>query len=163
MMTVRCYLAPSAIEGFGVFTKQAIKKGEEVWRYVPEFDVSYSMDQIAKMPEHIREFMDRYTYVNPFEPDKVILDADEGRFMNHASDPNVDFTDDAVGRATRDIAANEELTCDYACFTIGPVEFQPPRHRTTSQPAEVLVAAPPAAHIGLNGNGHLNGSAAELQ
>src|SRR5690606_9206379 len=58
MMTVRCYLAPSSIEGFGVFTTIPIRKGQEVWRYNPDFDLSYSQEKIAQMPEHIREFMD---------------------------------------------------------------------------------------------------------
>ena len=145
MMTVRCYLAPSSIEGLGVFATVPIRKGEEVWRYNPDFDLSYPVDRIAAAPEHIREFMERYTYVNPFDPTMVILDADEARFMNHSDTPNVDFSDDACGRAVRDIAADEELTCDYACFTAGELVFQPPRHRTAVAEANghVSAAAPP--------------------
>lgn len=130
MMTVRCYLAPSSIEGLGVFTAVRIRKGDEVWRYDPDFDLSYPIDKIATAPEHIREFMDRYTYVHPFDPTRVILDADEARFMNHSDRPNVDFSSDISGRALRDIFVDEELTCDYACFTSGEIVFQPPRHRT---------------------------------
>ena len=132
MMKVRCYLAPSTIEGLGVFTSVSITAGEEVWRYDADFDPSYPIEKIATAPEHIREFMERYTYVNPFDRTKVILDADEARFMNHSESPNVDFSDDASGRALRDIAAGEELTCDYACFTEGEIVFQPPRHRTAN-------------------------------
>ena len=138
MMTVRCYLAPSLIEGFGVFASVPIKAGDEVWRYNPDFDLSYPIEKIANAPDHIREFMDRYTYVNPFDPTKVILDADEARFMNHSDYPNVDFTSDISGRALRDIAADEEFTCDYACFTVGEISFQPPRHKTNgTAPVEI--------------------------
>lgn len=130
MMTVRCYLAPSLIEGLGVYTSVPIKRGSEVWRYNPDFDLSYPIAKIAAAPDHIREFMDRYTYVNPFDRTQVILDADEARFMNHSDDPNVDFSSDISGRALRDIAIDQELTCDYACFTVGEISFQPPRHKT---------------------------------
>jgi len=130
MMTVRCYLAPSPIEGLGVYSAVSIREGEEVWRYNPDFDLSYPTAKIASSPDHIQEFMDRYSYVNPFDPSQVILDADEARFMNHSDTPNVDFTSDISGRALRDIAADEELTCDYACFTVGEISFQPPRHKT---------------------------------
>ena len=130
MMNVRCYLAPSPIEGLGVYTSVSIREGEEVWRYNPDFDLSYPTAKIASAPDHIREFMERYSYVNPFNPSQVILDADEARFMNHSDMPNVNFTSDISGRALRDIGADEELTCDYACFTVGEISFQPPRHKT---------------------------------
>ena len=36
--------------------------------------------------------------------------------MNHADDPNSDFSDEGGARATRDIAAGEEITCNYGHF-----------------------------------------------
>ncbi|WP_137700862.1 SET domain-containing protein [Marimonas lutisalis] len=129
MMMVRCYLAPSAIEGLGVFTATQIRPGDLVWFYDPRFDVSYFRDEVEKAPAHFRDFLERYTYDHPTDPDRVVLDCDEGRFMNHSSMPNVDLTDPARGIATRAIAIGEELTCDYAHFTTGAVEFQPSRHQ----------------------------------
>ncbi len=144
MMSIRCYLAPSEIEGLGVFAAVPVRKGQEIWRYNPDFDLSYPITRISEAPEHIREFMERYTYVNPFDPTMVILDADEARFMNHSNDPNVDFASDVCGRAARDIAVGEELTCDYACFTVGEIVFQAPRHRTASAIVEANGTAHPA-------------------
>ena len=129
MMMVRCYLAASAIEGLGVFTHASIKKGHLVWRYDPRFDVSYFKDDLATVPAHFREFLERYTYSHPTDADMVVLDCDEGRFMNHAKAPNIDMSTPHRGVATRDIHAGEELTCDYGQFTAGKVAFQPPRHR----------------------------------
>ena len=128
-MTVRCYLAPSAIEGLGVFTANHISHGELVWKFDPEFDQVFSLDYIKRQPEHIREFLERYTYAHPSDPTRIVLDSDEGRFMNHADNPNTDFSDPEYGVALRDISVGEELTCDYSRFTIGPVVHQPPRHR----------------------------------
>ena len=62
----------------------------------------------------------------------VILDADEARFMNHSDDPNLDFSSDVCGRAARDIAADEELTCEHAFFTVGEIVSQAPQHGTIS-------------------------------
>jgi hypothetical protein len=46
----------------------------------------------------------------------MVVEFDNGRFMNHAQSPNTDFTDANVGWAIRDIAAGEELTCNYSEF-----------------------------------------------
>ena len=132
MMTVRCYLAPSAIEGLGVFAAEPIARGDIVWRFDPEFDRAIERGAIEDASEQTREFMERYTYDHPTDPDYVILDADEGRFMNHSGTPNLDFSYPDRGVARCDIAADEELTCDYNAFNDGPVVFQPPRHRVTS-------------------------------
>jgi hypothetical protein len=131
MMMVRCYLAPSSIEGLGVFSTVDIKKGDLVWKYDPRFDVSIAKDDLENTLPHIREFLERYTYDHPWEAGKLVLDGDEGRFMNHSDSPNVDLSLVDRGIALRDIPAGEELTCDYADFTQGAIEFQPPRHKVT--------------------------------
>ncbi|WP_172293819.1 SET domain-containing protein [Pseudoruegeria sp. HB172150] len=131
MMMVRCYLAPSRIEGLGVFAHTDIRKGGLVWLYDPRFDVSYEREDIERAPKHFREFLERYTYEHPGDPDRVVLDCDEGLFMNHADVPNLDLSNPSRGVATRLIPAGEELTCHYGQFTVGRVEFQPPRHRVS--------------------------------
>lgn len=128
MMMVRCYLAPSTIEGLGVFTAVDIRKGGLVWLYDSRFDVSYQTEDLERAPLHFREFMERYTYPHPNDPERVILDCDEGRFMNHATKPNVDLSNPSRGVATCHIPANSELTCNYGQFIDGAIEFQPTRH-----------------------------------
>jgi SET domain-containing protein len=46
----------------------------------------------------------------------TVLEFDNGRFMNHSDAPNTDFTDPDTGWAIRDIAAGEEITCNYRDF-----------------------------------------------
>jgi len=142
MMLVPTYLAPSAIEGLGVFTRRPLRAGEMVWRFDRRFDLVIAVADIAAADTHVREFMDRYTYPLPADPERfVVLDGDEGRFMNHADDPNCEFPPRGLeGWARRDIAADEELTCDYAGFTYGPMVFQPARH-LLHRPATASVAA----------------------
>lgn len=130
MMLVPTYLAPSSIEGLGVYSRVPIKKGDLVWRFDRVFDQVIPVAAIEAAPPHIQEFMDRYTYPLPSDPENfVVLDADEGRFMNHADEPNCIFpADGETGWAARDIEVGEELTCHYSHFMIGEVSFQPPRH-----------------------------------
>ena len=132
MMTVRCYLAPSKIEGLGVFCRDPIAKGDAIWVLDPRFDRLIPVADADAAEPHVREFIDRYTYPHEDHPGFLVLDADEGRFMNHADKPNTDFTHADRGVALVDIPAGTELTCDYRCFTVGELEFQPPRHNVVS-------------------------------
>ena len=132
MMTVRCYLGPSKIEGLGVFCHDPIKKGDVIWLFDARFDRLIPVEDIDSAPEQMREFLDRYSYPMIGYPGQMVLDVDEGRFMNHSDSPNTDFTAPDAGYALRDIPAGEELTCDYASFTVGEIVFQPPRHRVAN-------------------------------
>lgn len=129
MMTVRCYLAPSLIEGLGVFSSEDIKKGQNVWRHDPLFDISFPETALDTVEPHVREFIERYSYPDFKRPGYLILESDEGRFMNHADDPNLDFSDNVHGIARWDIPAGTELTCHYSTFTIGEISMQPSRHK----------------------------------
>lgn len=46
----------------------------------------------------------------------LIVELDNGRFMNHSVEPNTRFDDPDAGFTRRAIRAGEELTCDYAEF-----------------------------------------------
>ena len=129
MMTVRCYLAPSPIEGLGVFCHDDLKAGDVVWRPEPTLDVRIPVSFVETAAPHVREFLERYSYPDFADHSMVVLESDEGRFMNHADEPNLDFTDQAMGVARWDIPAGTELTCHYSTFTIGVIEMQPPRHK----------------------------------
>lgn len=128
MMMKPCYLAPSKIEGLGVHCREDVKKGELIWKFMGEFDRLIPISEMEAAPPHIRDFLERYTYPHPGHPGMVVLDADEGRFMNHSPTPNVDCAHPENGIALVDIPAGTELTCDYGSFIHGTLEFQPSRH-----------------------------------
>jgi SET domain-containing protein len=148
MITVRCYLAPSAIEQLGVFAADPIQKGEVAWRFDPLLDQMIPEEVLAARPLHVREFLERYGYPHHERPGISVLDADEGRFMNHSEAPNLDFSTPEIGIALCDIPADVELTSDYADFTIGEVIHQPPRHCLTlpQSPLNGSRPAPGIAH-----------------
>ncbi|MCR9128003.1 MAG: SET domain-containing protein-lysine N-methyltransferase [Alphaproteobacteria bacterium] len=119
MLLIDTYVGPSPIEGVGVFAAEPIKAGQIIYRFEPDFDRLIALSDADRLPEPIRRFIDRYTYPHPGEAGVVVLDADNGRHMNHSETPNTDFRDAIVGRAIRDIAPGEEITCNYAEFEPG--------------------------------------------
>lgn len=132
MFLIPTYLAPSPINGLGVFTATDIPAGMTLWEYTPGLDVAIPFDQIPALPEVIKAFLKRYAYVPKTIPGIYILCADNGRFVNHAENPNM--VQDDIGRefdrAARPIAAGEELTCHYfkdfapdVMFGLGPGEL----------------------------------------
>ncbi len=115
-MLVRTYLSTSAIEGIGIFAAEPIKAGDMIWRLEPKFDVLFTQAEIEELPPHMRDFVERYFYPHMRKPGVWILEADNGRFMNHSETPNTDFTGLEEGYAITDIAAGEEITCNYYEF-----------------------------------------------
>lgn len=110
----------SPIEGTGLFTRVAIKKGDTIW-------VSRNEDPVEEKiytDEEFKEFQ-KWCIENGKEWDAVangdgthsaaISDRKNhpGDFGNHSCDPNM-----SKGRtALRDIEAGEELTADYSQFS----------------------------------------------
>lgn len=127
MLLIPCYLGPSAIEGLGLFTRVAVAKGEAVWRFDDRFDRLIAMADLEAAPEPVQDFLWRYTYPSKADPGLLVLEADEARHMNHAEQPNTDFSRGDVAFALRDIAAGEELTCNYRDF-LDALYLFPARH-----------------------------------
>ena len=132
MLLIGTYVAPSAIEGVGVFAVEPIAAGTRIWRLEPGFDRLIRKDELLTMSPLMQQFVDRYAYPLLDDPDTLIVELDNGRFMNYnAVDPNTRFDDPDAGFAIRDIAAGEELTCNYAEFDPG-FEIMPGRQFLTN-------------------------------
>ncbi|WP_442581527.1 SET domain-containing protein [Mesorhizobium sp. ASY16-5R] len=116
MMQVHTYVAASGIEGVGVFTAEPIRKGAVVWAFDELFDRLIPIDEYEQARPLIKDFLDKYSYPSPDHPGFLVYETDNGRFMNHTDTPNLDFSDFGGARALRDIAAGEELTCNYGDF-----------------------------------------------
>ena len=119
MLLVPTYLAPSAIHGTGLFAAEPIAKGTKIWEFLPGLDVEIEVAHLEHPIPAIRAYLRRYTYPHPTREGFVVLDGDNGRFMNHDNAPNTDFTIPEVGYARTDIAAGDELTTDYNEFAPG--------------------------------------------
>lgn len=125
MLTVITYIAPSAIEGVGVFAAEPIAKGQVISRFDQSFDRLIPREDYENAPPFLKTLLDRYAFPHPDNLDLIVYEVDNSRFMNHSAAPNTDFSNFAAGVALRDIAAGEELTCDYNSF-FAQYELLPP-------------------------------------
>jgi len=137
MLMVSTYLAPSSIEGLGVFANEFIERGRLMWSLNPKFDIFIYPEEIESYPAHMRDFIARYAYPHLELPGVVILDSDNGKFMNHSLAPNTDFRIFDKGYALTDIAPGEELTCNYHEFDPSFVGFFPTVQAGVVQAAEL--------------------------
>ena len=132
MMLVRTYLASSAIEGLGVYADEYIPSGTLIWNFNPKFVATFSQRDIEKLPVHTREFVEKYAFPHPFKSNHLIVELDNGRFMNHSDEPNTDFIVFGKGYAIRDIAPGEEITSNYhefdPTFVGGFANYQQPQN-----------------------------------
>lgn len=124
MLLVNTFVAASAIEGVGVFAAEPIAKGTLIWRLEPDFDRLIPLEKYEQAEPDFKAFLDRYAYPSPDRPGYIVYEVDNGRFMNHSENPNTDFSDAGGATTIRDIAAGEEITCNYADF-YGAFELMP--------------------------------------
>ena len=115
MILVRNYVGASSIHGVGIFAAEPVPAGTEVWRYHPQFDIVVMRHHLDQLPASTQEFLKMYAYPSELVGGNLLLDGDNGRFMNHSATPNTS-NEGWVSFATRDIAAGEEMTCDYGEF-----------------------------------------------
>lgn len=129
MLLVETYLAPSPLEGLGVFAARRIRKGRLVWALDPATDLLLSEAQLAERPAVYRRYMQRYAYFDR-GLNAYLLDGDHARFLNHSAEPNLDFSaPDGSGVAVRDIRPGEEILCDYGQFMEDVVLLPTPARR----------------------------------
>ena len=123
MLLVSVYLDKSPIEGIGVFAKSAIPAGTQIWQLDPRYDRLIPVEQWEAETGAVKDYLDRYAYPHRKDPRFIVFEGDDARYMNHADDPNCDVSPGDKAFARRDIAAGEELTCDYGVFFDGSFEF----------------------------------------
>jgi len=116
MMLVKTRVAPSRIHGLGLFAVEFIPQGAPIWRFEPGFDHDFSPAQFATLPALAREHTRWFCFVSK-QNGHVILSGDHACFINHSTSPNTGSPESSMGSVTtvarRDIAADEEITCNY--------------------------------------------------
>lgn len=118
MLTVATFVAPSSIEGLGLFAAEPIAAGTLVWRFDPLLDLVFPEGHLEDYPPGTQAFLRKYGYRQRGTAGYRVLDGDNGRFMNHSDTANTDNSGE-TSFATRDIAKGEEITCNYAEFVEG--------------------------------------------
>ena len=122
MLLIKTVLAPSTIEGTGLFADEFITKGTKTWEYNPAFDRVFSAKEYEAFSPEIKKFLQTYAYQSKITGGYV-LDSDNGRFTNHSDTPNLGKIPvegkEAYTVALRDIQKGEEMTLDYRVFPEG--------------------------------------------
>jgi len=115
MFVVRVYLAPSSIHGVGCFAADPIRKGELVWQFDARIDLRIPLTEHPNFPPAVQEFLQRLSYIELVDGiEYMVLCADQAKYVNHADEPNLLETPDGLFEyAAWDIAAGDELTCNY--------------------------------------------------
>ena len=123
------YLIPvktgkSTIEGTGVFTLEAIKKGAVAWKYVAGHDKTLSTADYENLDEAGKQYMEKVAYLSQISGQYIFPpDNDPALYTNHNAphnnltvvlDKNISLEPHFI--ANRDIAPGEELTNNYHEF-----------------------------------------------
>jgi SET domain-containing protein len=116
MMTVKNYIKQSPIHGTGLFAGEDIAAGTVIWEYNENFDKLIEVEKLKTLPPLVQEFIEKYSCPHLEDPRYIILEADNGRFMNHSETPNTDFREFGKGYAIQDIKKGEEFTSNYVEF-----------------------------------------------
>ncbi|NVB36468.1 SET domain-containing protein-lysine N-methyltransferase [Pseudenhygromyxa sp. WMMC2535] len=142
--------------GFGVRATRAIPRGTLTWVRCA-LDIVLDDASARAMGPSYAALLDRYAYL---EADgSRVLCWDHGRYVNHHCDANCRGLGPGAQIAVADIAAGEELTCDYgecnlpwdlACAcgsprcrgTVSPRDLQTHAPRWDEQLREALAEAP---------------------
>ncbi len=114
MLIVATRVKASAIEGVGLFAARPIARGTPIWEYRPPFDLCVEPAGLDGLPAQIRRLLSSHGYLYNRDG-KWYLNLDDARFMNHSAEPNCEPTEEFMV-AARDIAADEEITCDYFTY-----------------------------------------------
>jgi uncharacterized protein len=112
MLIVPTYIGPSPIHGTGTFAAAPIAAGATMWVFQPELDLIVPDGLVAQLPAPAQEFVRTYAFRSDYWPGGFVLCFDHSRFINHSATPNTDNRSE-ITVARRDIAAGEEITCDY--------------------------------------------------
>lgn len=116
MLLIPTHLRSSEINGIGVFASEPVKAGAKIWELREGFDIFFHEEDIKTLPVLTQRFLEKYTYPHAKLEKVHVLGSDNDRFMNHDPMPNTNFKDWQYGYAIRDIALDEEITCDYNEF-----------------------------------------------
>ena len=112
MFLIDTYLGKSKIHGVGVFSKQNVKKGQRIQEERSEFQMEFDRNNLQSMPLSFANFIQTHSYQKYLNPDTLIMQIDNSKYVNHSKNPNLN--DD--GFAIKDINIGDEIVMDYKDF-----------------------------------------------
>jgi hypothetical protein len=99
---------PSRIDGLGLFAGRTLPEGSEVVVYGGRVVKNNELAALVS-----------YSCIAIDESQSLLQASDDpARLLNHSCDPNLRLAERITAIASRDIAADEELTLDYATLSV---------------------------------------------
>lgn len=112
MLRVKTFVSSSLGRDLGLFAIDRIPSGTVTWTYDADFDRSFSMGSIDSLPAFSREVFLKYGYFD-YSLNRLVVPIDDLRFINHSEKLFNIRSTPAMDVACKDIAAGEELLCNY--------------------------------------------------
>jgi len=124
MLLIKTKIAPSKVNGIGLFADQFIPKDTWIWRFKKGFDTRVDKNYPDTLEEPAKSYFLTYAYQNPKTLNWVLC-ADNARFFNHSETANTHCVEDpededTANVASRDIQVGKELFVDYREFDTDP-------------------------------------------
>jgi len=119
MLTVKTSLKEFKGKGIGLVAEEFIKKGRVVWTFNPIVDILLKKKDVPKGMEEFYE-----TYAVKRSKDRLFLNTDNARFINHSKNPNTkSLGAEKENIAVREIKPGEEITINYEQIE-QPIDFE---------------------------------------
>jgi len=87
MLIIETEIKKSPIHGMGLFTSLALKKGQIIWVLHKNCDAIISLHEWQMLIKPAQDYLATYMYWST-KKKKYVACLDNGRFMNHADNPN---------------------------------------------------------------------------
>jgi SET domain-containing protein len=113
MFVVETYLKESEGKGLGIFSKNFIKKGDIIWKFVEGFDTKVHISNANKLNDIQKKFIDKYFWR---EGEYYYSSCDHSIFLNHSYTPNSILDNDGNMIANYDINPGDEILENYSDF-----------------------------------------------
>lgn len=129
MLIVKTRLGPDAYGGIGLFADEPIPQGQVVWMIDAKGLVDLKWP-LTGLSANRQALADKYGYPSlvfrngRWEADGIMMSVDNDRHTNHSNNPNTVEREDGCMVAAWDIAAGEEITCDYRMFRVWGWPFE---------------------------------------
>ena len=124
MYIFKILITKSGIEGSGVFANQDIPKGSIVWKFVPDHDLTLSLEDFEKLDSETKAEIRKVAYVSPTSGRWVYPPkSDPARYTNHSEISNNlsatfdrTISDEPFFVTNTDVTKGTELTVNYKEF-----------------------------------------------
>ena len=74
MLVKPTFIQNSGIHGIGLFAATPIKKGEIIWKYVPDLDIGLTTEQVDALPEVAKKTFLNYLWIRIFIQKDIMTD-----------------------------------------------------------------------------------------